>query len=627
MVNSFRLPVFWAAVAVAVLCFAGFAFGKPQARASSAIVCAGFSAVDSLPSLFTSVVPDNLSGSAPLAVAITLREGIVAIPSTDFFTSSWDWGDGSGSTPLRAEGCTDDADLAYWPAQTLRHTYAAPGNYRILWNLTFIGIGVPAISFPIFFVTVTDQAPPTATPVPATATPVPPTATSVPATATAAGPTATPPQATATPPPGTATAQVTAAATAAGSATALTSATAAVQPTGTSSAASPSPSVTASRTTSPGVGAVASPGSTPPSGGTDASKRERPSAPSSDEGSYASIGDYRTEFAASFPSLDDVSTDPGVVVTNIALAGITIWVLFSSVFLNQVLQDHRGEIDAKTARFTRPLRKFGSVLSQGAGAGGRRGRSVLAAAAVLVLTALIYGFLDPQFGLNRASGLLVVAVITGVGLVTYVTSGTEARATRRILGHVAAVRPFPATIFVAIASVAVSRATHLQPGVIYGFVASCAVAETVQADPRRRGHIALLATSAGLALTLLCWLAIGPLRSANVDGNDALLSLAETVCVTVFIGGVEGLFFNMIPISVMDGSKIFKWRRSIWAGFALVAAFLFWHVLFNRDKSNFDALRQASSVTVLVLFAFYSFASVGLWWGFRRSDIRKAKEA
>ena len=352
-----------------LLAFAMLAgLGAGATRHASAAICAGFTDVDELSDLFSAIVPAtsdgvSMSGAAPLSVSVTLREGIVVLPSTEF-SSSWDWGDGSGSTPLRAEKCTDDADSAYWPAQTLRHTYAAPGNYRILWNLTFTGGGVPAISFPIFFVTVTDQAPPTATPVPATATPlpatatpVPPTATVVPPTATAAGPTETPVPATATPIAGTATPAVSPSATVPGSATAV------AQSTNTPTS-SPPPSATASATGSAGIGAAASSNPSPPGGATGKPDSEKSPDSTSDEGFFATVGEYRTEFAASFPSIDDVSTDAGVVVTNLALAGVTIWVLFSSVFLNQVLQDHRAEVDAKTARFTRPLRTLaGKVLS------------------------------------------------------------------------------------------------------------------------------------------------------------------------------------------------------------------------------------------------------------------------
>jgi len=85
----------------------------------------------------------------------------------------------------------------------------------------------------------------------------------------------------------------------------------------------------------------------------------------------------------------------------------------------------------------------------------------------------------------------------------------------------------------------------------------------------------------------------------------------------VFIGGLEGVAFNMIPLSVTDGGKLFRWRRSVWASVALLAGFLFWHVLLNSDRQFFDALRQAESLAVLALFLLYTGLSFGLWAYFR----------
>ena len=143
-------------------------------------------------------------------------------------------------------------------------------------------------------------------------------------------------------------------------------------------------------------------------------------------------------------------------------------------------------------------------------------------------------------------------------------------------------------------------------------------------DASRRGRVTLIAVSAALALTLVCWIGVGWLRAVNEDGGNAPLALIEAICVTVFVGGIEGLFFNMIPLSVMDGGKLFQWNKAIWAAFAATATFLFWHVLLNQQRSNFDAIRPASSVTVLVVFLMYSGASVGLWWWFKRRDARMA---
>ena len=314
------------------------------------------------------------------------------------------------------------------------------------------------------------------------------------------------------------------------------------------------------------------------------------------------------------PRIDDISTDVGTVATNIVFAGVTLWVLFSSVLLNQVLQDNRGEIDEKTGRLTRPFRRF--VKRSG---GSLRGMApAVVAAIVLAATGLIYGFLDPGFGFNRASLLLFLSAILGIGIMTYLCSGLEVAVTRRAHGLAASVRPYPASIAVAIASVVVSRLMDLQPGVVYGFVASTAITGPGLVEGRKQGGITVFPVVAALALSIIAFAVVEPIRASDAAAASFFGQLAIGVGIIVFIGGIEGVAFNMIPLAVTDGGKLFAWRKPVWAAIALLSAFLAWHVLLNRDRQSFDAVRKASSLSILVIFAFYSLLSLALWLYFRR---------
>jgi hypothetical protein len=232
-----------------------------------------------------------------------------------------------------------------------------------------------------------------------------------------------------------------------------------------------------------------------------------------------------------------------------------------------------------------------------------------------VVTGAIYSVLEPGFGLNRDTVLLFASVVVGVGAVTYVCSGLEALTTRRTTGTAASVRAYPAVIAVAVVSVALSRLVDFQPGVMYGFVASCAVLEPVAIGVHERGRIAFVPVVAGLVLTVGAWLAVWPLRATG-DGSW-LPSLAESIAVIVFVGGIEGLFFNMIPLDVTDGGKIYAWNRWVWAALAGIAAFLVWHVLLGSERDGFSGLRQTRSVAVIITFGAYTVLTVALWSYFR----------
>jgi len=325
------------------------------------------------------------------------------------------------------------------------------------------------------------------------------------------------------------------------------------------------------------------------------------------------------EVVASLEAPDEISTDPAVVATNLVLAGVTVWVLFSSVMLNQVLQGNRSEIDQRTAWLNRRAaraRARVASLARRAPRGGLGGR-VASALLVLAITSLVYTILEPGVGWNRPTSMLLVSVIIGIGFVTYLSSGVEATMTRRIGGVSAAVRPFPAAIAVAAISVAISRLLDFRPGVMYGFVASCALLSPEEPDARRAGRIATFPTLAVLVLSVGAWLLLEPLRSWRGGSGGWLAGTLEATAVVIFVGGIEGLFIGMIPLAVTDGGKIFRWSRAVWLIISVMSAFLAWHVLLGRERTYFSGLREASSVTVLLAFIAYTVITVGLWGYFR----------
>lgn len=502
----------------------------------------------------------EVRGSAPLDVTVTWVPG-ATVPAGS--TAVIDWGDGSAPSPFDGTDCGDGIAMD-WPPQTHAHTYTAAGNYMLSWTITSVILN---LSVPIGYVVVEQAQTPvptaTATPAPASPTPAP---TSAPANTAASGP-------------------------ATKAVSSGTTATVTASSTPTSAPPTPTP---ASATPTIVPPAASAPAETPPPTGPGAPEADIP------------------ETLSSMPRLDQVATDPGTITTNLALAGVTLWVLFSSVLLNQVLQEHRSEIDERTSRLTRPLRRFVGGATQ-AGTVRRTLEPVL----ILALTGAIYGLLDPGFGLNRSSAVLFLSVVLGVGVVTYACSGIEALMTRRTFGVAAAVRPYPASLAIAAASVAISRIIGLQPGVIYGFVASCAIVGSGNIDDRRQGRVTIFPVLTAIILSVTAWLLIEPLRANASVSSSFFGQVGIAAGIIVFIGGLEGVALNMIPLSVTDGGKLFRWRPPVWAAVALLASFLFWHVVINRDRQFFDALRQAQSLAVLALFLLYTSLSLGLWAYFR----------
>ncbi len=568
------------------------ALGPASMRTARAAQCGDVP--DNVPDLFT-VVPTpgptgSIIGNAPLTVTVTIRGGVIVFPS-GFVASQIGWGDGAAQQ-LASEPCPD-GESAVWPQQTLSHTYGSTGLYFVTWHIALAQI---VLDVPLASVVTTAAATPVA-PTP-TATPAAPTPTAAPAGTATAVPPATP---GASPTGGGATTPA--------QQTPSTSGTALASATGTSAAAT----TPAAATATPGRSPVAV-GVTTPSAGSPSST------PVEEIGS-------RPEVVRALRDAGEVSTDPGVAATNVVLAGATVWVLFTTVLLSQVLQDNRDEVERRTRWLTAPARwiRRAATFRPGSAEPSRKRRieSLAAVAGVLVVTGGIYSLLEPGFGWNQATAVLFLSVTIGVGLFTYVFSGLEAFATTRTTGAGAAVRAYPATIAIAIVSVAISRAIDFQPGVMYGFVASCVVLTPITSGAREKARIALVPVIAGLVVTIAAWLAIAPVRSLAGDGGGWPVAVVESVLVILFVGGIEGLFFSMIPIAATDGGKIFRWNHVVWGLLTIVGAFLLWHVLFGQERGSFSSVRETGSMTVVAVFVAYTALTVGLWAYFRF----RAKEA
>src|SRR4029077_5571277 len=113
---------------------------------------------------------------------------------------------------------------------------------------------------------------------------------------------------------------------------------------------------------------------------------------------------------------------------------------------------------------------------------------------------------------------------------------------------------------------------------------------------RMEGRVQAVTVTACIALSVACWLLLAPARSLP-DGWPA--DLVQAVAVVVFVGGMEGLLIDLMPIEAMDGAKIYRWSRIGWALLVLLSAFLVWHVLLNSHRAYFDSLRPASSWSVV----------------------------
>jgi hypothetical protein len=329
----------------------------------------------------------------------------------------------------------------------------------------------------------------------------------------------------------------------------------------------------------------------------------------------------RPDMVKSVPGPNDISLEPDVIATNLGLMAFTLLVIFvAAQIFNSTISENRAEIERSLDRVLQPFRSMAERAKSAVSGPGaqpsvleRFGWPVL----VLALTVVIYGFTDPDFPTGSSSLIVITSVLLCVAAVTYVTEGGAAYYQRTRLGQQIGIRPFPFAIAIAAANVALARAVDFGPGVIFGFVATAVYLRPSTLTQAQQGRATVIPLAILFGLSILAWLLVVPFRSWSEDSESAVAAFFEGAAVAVFAGGIQGLFFSMIPVSFMAGEKVLKWNIAAWAALSGVAAFLFWHALLNGDESYMDALTSTVSIAAISVLVGAVVLTAVTWLYFR----------
>jgi hypothetical protein len=253
----------------------------------------------------------------------------------------------------------------------------------------------------------------------------------------------------------------------------------------------------------------------------------------------------------------------------------------------------------------------GRVVTDGRGVAG-----LIAPVVLLALAAILYGLEEPGYGFNEQSVVIFLSFLAAFAVLTYVYDGGQLLVTNSY-GVPGAIRLFPAGIFVALFCIAVTRLFDFHPGIIYGFIAAHTLMGGATLTRDQEGRQILFPAIILLTVCAAAWLLVDPAREL-ATGNDSIwASVPEGVAVGIFIGGLEGMFFQMVPIKWMDGHRLFTWSKLAWFAMAGATAFLFWHVLLNAERESFDTLSETTPAIALLLMGICFGLTLALYVFFR----------
>ena len=278
-----------------------------------------------------------------------------------------------------------------------------------------------------------------------------------------------------------------------------------------------------------------------------------------------------TSYTQSVPDPTQITLDPVVIATSAVItAGVILLVPFPSALFNATLEENYDEVMAGVGRASRRVRSWWArfvrwVRNRGAPqqapdmeapatyvepihpmggplpgqpipipaptpgpeiaprvsavsnptspqAANDVWRTPLGILGFVVLSAVLYAFLDPTFGFS----LISVATLLGLALglvVILVAYGTPLLLFSRTHSIGLDVRALPATLIVAVMCVLVSRLASFQPGYLYGLVVGFFFAHSVARDVEGKAEAA--AAGASLIAAFVAWVLLAFLRGGG----------------------------------------------------------------------------------------------------------------
>jgi hypothetical protein len=119
-----------------------------------------------------------------------------------------------------------------------------------------------------------------------------------------------------------------------------------------------------------------------------------------------------------------------------------------------------------------------------------------------------------------------------------------------------------------------------------------------------------------LIVALAAWLAL-PFVEDGLAASPLLAMALAAGLATVFVGGLEGLLFELVPLRFLRGDSVFEWRRSVWVVLFASVAFLFAYILLDPINGYLGSTRISPLIPAVILFIGFGIASLVFWSYFR----------
>lgn len=297
----------------------------------------------------------------------------------------------------------------------------------------------------------------------------------------------------------------------------------------------------------------------------------------------------------SLPSFKDVFRDPFVLAAGGGLAvAILLLVVIPTELLNSTLSSN-------TARFGRGFVAIESAVDRATHWFTGIARTTAIPALILVLlTSIIFGFVDPKFGLDAVSLRLVLSLAIGLFIVTYVASWISGSIIKRVWGISSTIALQPIGLLFAAIGVVVARLLDFSPGFLVGLVIGLQLLSKVGSVHRTRALVVQLGTVAVLAMLAWVGYVLVTEISSGLDFGTALL--LDTLAATT-VEGLTAVTVAILPLGFLEGREIYRKSKPLLLLLFFVFATSFALIILPTASGDAPLAQIAPWVLVLAVFA------------------------
>jgi hypothetical protein len=323
--------------------------------------------------------------------------------------------------------------------------------------------------------------------------------------------------------------------------------------------------------------------------------------------------------SSALPTLATLAGNPIAIplAAGFALA-IMLLVAIPTEILNNSIASNLGRFGPLIARAERAAERAAERLN-------RIARTPAAAAAILILiTSIIFGFTDPHYGFDLVSVRMTLALALAMFIVYYLSSRLSGWIVKSRWHVDSSISLHPLAIIFAIVGVILARLLGFSPGFLIGFALGLQLSGSSTAENRARAVI--VRTSIVVGLALLSWAGYSLFELWNEGGPETFLGgITQETLVAITAEGLTGAVVSLLPLGFMEGRELWEHSRAKWVGLFLVTGTVFSLLVLPTALAG-EEIGSDITVWLLVLCGF-TVVALGTWLFLRLTDRPQSGES